>query len=102
MIITTITITIIIIVIIIITIILITIIIMYSSQFFQKQPDFILSLGGGKLQPQCSTGIIGAAWSVVPSMLIAATTFGVMSNTFDSLKMYLHRTELKTGAWPLQ
>ena len=34
---------------------------MYSSQFFQKQPDFILSLGGGKLQPQCSTGIIGAA-----------------------------------------
>ena len=34
---------------------------MYSSQFFQKQPDFILSLGGGKLQPQCSAGIIGAA-----------------------------------------
>ena len=61
MIITTITITIIIIVIIIITIILITIIIMYSSQFFQKQPDFILSLGGGKLQPQCSAGITGAA-----------------------------------------
>ena len=53
--------TIIIIVIIIITIILITIIIMYSSQFFQKQPDFILSLGGGKLQPQCSAGITGAA-----------------------------------------
>ena len=51
----------IIITIIIIVIIIITIIIMYSSHFFQKQPDFILSLGGGKLQPQCSTGIIGAA-----------------------------------------
>ena len=93
---------IIIIIIIIIITIIITIIIMYSSHFFQKQPDFILSLGGGKLQPQCSTGIIGAAWSVVPSMLIAATTFGDMSNNFDSLKMYLHRTELKTGAWLLQ
>ena len=52
---------IIIIIIIIIITIIITIIIMYSSHFFQKQPDFILSLGGGKLQPQCSTGIIGAA-----------------------------------------
>ena len=51
----------IIIIIIIIITIIITIIIMYSSHFFQKQPDFILSLGGGKLQPQCSTGIIGAA-----------------------------------------
>ena len=50
-----------IIIIIIIITIIITIIIMYSSHFFQKQPDFILSLGGGKLQPQCSTGIIGAA-----------------------------------------